>query len=382
MNILFDLMATQPNPSGKRHGGGKYGEIVFNRLVEKTSPIFAFYDSTKWINPVIINVVEKHKVSLYDITKTNLKEIVKKEDIDLIYTPLLTDTYREFDSCRVVATLHGLRSMELPFDSMMFKYRQERTCLKLFNNFYLRIRSKIRNIVPLRRTPPFLFEKHIELITVSNHSAFSIISFFPNAKFNINNVFYSPSTVKEINLTRKHDFKYFLLVSGNRWEKNNLRALIALDKLYSEGRLDGYEVVVTGVSSPKEYYYKIKNVEKMHFVDYVSDEELSQLYHDAYCLVYPSLNEGFGYPPLEAMCYGVPVIASPFASIPEICKAAVLYANSYSVDEIKNRVLMMTTTKIHNYYSNEGRKRYLEVRDRQDKDLDRLVNFICSKRDE
>lgn len=43
--ILFDLVNTQPSISGKRHGGGIYGEIVFRKLVEKGADLVAYYDS-------------------------------------------------------------------------------------------------------------------------------------------------------------------------------------------------------------------------------------------------------------------------------------------------------------------------------------------------
>lgn len=54
------------------------------------------------------------------------------------------------------------------------------------------------------------------------------------------------------------------------------------------------------------------------FTDYVSDEELAALYKGAKIFIYPSLYEGFGLPPLEAMSAGVPVIASNVSSIPEV----------------------------------------------------------------
>jgi glycosyltransferase involved in cell wall biosynthesis len=58
----------------------------------------------------------------------------------------------------------------------------------------------------------------------------------------------------------------------------------------------------------------------------VSLEELASLYRRAACLVFPSLYEGFGLPPLEAMASGCPVAASNVASLPEICgDAAVLF---------------------------------------------------------
>ena len=109
---------------------------------------------------------------------------------------------------------------------------------------------------------------------------------------------------------------------------------------------------------------------------YVDDYDLQQLYHDAYCFIYPSLNEGFGYPPLEAMHYGVPVIASSFSSIPEVCGDAVLYTNPFSIEEIMNRILMMTDTNIHNKLKNKSLSQYKMITKKQKEDLDKLIDYI------
>lgn len=58
---------------------------------------------------------------------------------------------------------------------------------------------------------------------------------------------------------------------------------------------------------------------------YVSDAELRSLYEHAACFVHPSLHEGFGLPPLEAMAAGCPVVVSRAASLPEVCGDAALY---------------------------------------------------------
>jgi mannosyltransferase len=61
---------------------------------------------------------------------------------------------------------------------------------------------------------------------------------------------------------------------------------------------------------------------------YVSDEELNRLYNRATCLIYPSANEGFGMPVLEAMRAGCPVVALNASSIPEIAGEAALLLQS------------------------------------------------------
>jgi glycosyltransferase involved in cell wall biosynthesis len=73
---------------------------------------------------------------------------------------------------------------------------------------------------------------------------------------------------------------------------------------------------------------------RVRFTGEVSDADLRESYAGASLLVFPSLYEGFGFPPLEAMAAGIPVVASRAASIPEVCGPAALYFDPYSVDDM------------------------------------------------
>lgn len=70
----------------------------------------------------------------------------------------------------------------------------------------------------------------------------------------------------------------------------------------------------------------------------VSDGELKALYRDAAALVFPSLYEGFGLPPLEAMACGCPVAAARAAAIPEVCGDAALYFDPTDLDAIAQAI--------------------------------------------
>jgi glycosyltransferase involved in cell wall biosynthesis len=66
----------------------------------------------------------------------------------------------------------------------------------------------------------------------------------------------------------------------------------------------------------------------------VSPNELVELYRSAACLVFPSLYEGFGLPPIEAMACGCPVATSDATSLPEVCGDAAEYFDPLSTEEI------------------------------------------------
>ena len=377
--ILYDLTAVQENASGKRHGGGKYGEIVFNRMLERGFKPVGFYSSSRWINPEIISAATEHGIRLYDIDKTTLDDIVERENIDTLYSCLPDLSTINFKGCRVKVTVHGLRSFELPFDSYFWKYRSNsfRQIIKFVVERLLYMVGRRRKSV-VERIEMCFGDDNISAAVVSNHTANSVKVYFPQFRNKNIPVFYSPSTSSQRPIeTNVNDRNYFLLVSGNRWEKNNLRAIKALDSLFSYGFLSDYRVKVTGVKTAKAYKYKIKNPEKFDFVGYVSDEELEQLYHDAYCLIYPSLNEGFGYPPLEAMHYGVPVLASSFSSISEVTGGSVLYFNPFSIEEIMTRIVTLADDKsLYELMSRLGKERYEQITAKQKADLDKLIDWI------
>jgi glycosyltransferase involved in cell wall biosynthesis len=74
---------------------------------------------------------------------------------------------------------------------------------------------------------------------------------------------------------------------------------------------------------------------------YVAETELVNLLASAYCLVYPSLYEGFGVPPLEAMQCNVPVITSQSSSMQEICGDAALYADPQNYTDIADKMMQV-----------------------------------------
>ena len=79
--------------------------------------------------------------------------------------------------------------------------------------------------------------------------------------------------------------------------------------------------------------------DRVYFTGQVSDDQLQQYFHYAETLAFPSLYEGFGLPPLEAMAAGCPVIVSTAASLPEVCGDAALYFDPTNVGDIAEKLL-------------------------------------------
>jgi len=91
---------------------------------------------------------------------------------------------------------------------------------------------------------------------------------------------------------------------------------------------------------------------------YVSNAELRALYEAAECFVFPSLYEGFGLPPLEAMTCGCPVLVSRRASMPEVCGDAVLYFDPDDSRELAGQLRrVLTSSSLRQELGEAGRRR-------------------------
>lgn len=382
MRLLFDLTKTQPIGCSKYHGGGKYGLVVFKHLL-KLAPekLAVYYNSNLYLDEETLELIHSYRLKVYLANDITIIQAAKLEG-GILYSPLFSSNYLNKD-VTIVTTIHGLRTLELPSDKYEIYYREKRSwkvniILKLgLQNFYTKwfFRKELkyfRNVLSYSK---------LHFVTVSNHSKASIISYIPSLVKNDIKVFYSPSTIDHsINLCnyKRINGKYWLIVSGNRWLKNSLRAILAFDELFSERPDIEGRVVITGLNDLKFDRIKIKNPHRFICKGYVDEKELKGLYHFAYLLVYPSLNEGFGYPPLEAMYEGCPVIASAIASIPEICGDAVLYFNPFLCSEIKMRIIQMENVNLRNEFAKKSLERQFIIEEKQNKDLHDLCKYIFS----
>ena len=139
--------------------------------------------------------------------------------------------------------------------------------------------------------------------------------------------------------------KPFLLYVGNIKPHKNLMTLI---KAF-EGIMDKipHDLVVVGkkegfITGDKAVARKAAGLlDRIHFTGYIEDNMLHQYVTHADALVHPSLYEGFGLPPLEAMACGCPVIVSDAGSLPEVCGDAALYCDPYSSKNVADKILQL-----------------------------------------
>jgi glycosyltransferase involved in cell wall biosynthesis len=122
--------------------------------------------------------------------------------------------------------------------------------------------------------------------------------------------------------------RYILFVSTIEPRKNLTTLLDAFEKLNYPGSL----VVVGKIGWKSEDVVERLERPNVVHLDYLNADELAAIYRQAEVFVFPSIYEGFGFPMLEAMAHGVPVIAARSSSLPEVGGDAALYFDPMDVD--------------------------------------------------
>ena len=134
----------------------------------------------------------------------------------------------------------------------------------------------------------------------------------------------------------------FILYAGNVKPHKNLERLIQAFDLVRRRGLDHLKLVIIGDEVSK--YAALRRAVHRHqlhqyvrFLGYLPEATLAVMYRLAGVFVFPSLYEGFGLPPLEAMASGTPVVTSNVSSLPEVAGDAALLVDPYDPHAIAER---------------------------------------------
>jgi glycosyltransferase involved in cell wall biosynthesis len=209
-----------------------------------------------------------------------------------------------------------------------------------------------------------------KIITISEHAKNEIITHLgvPEEKIKViplaaneNYVPLSDEKINEIKLKYNLNYPFIFYVGGlapNKNVNNLIKSFYKVKKLRIPHKL-----LLAGEKRLK-YNSTFELIEKLNlqndviFTGYVPDEDLPGLYNAADLFVYPSLYEGFGLPPLEAMQCGTPVITSNTSSLPEVVGDAGIMINPYDVDELANKMYeVLTNEDLGNELSKQGIER-------------------------
>ena len=379
--LLFDLLHAQPLGGAKFHGGGEYIKSVFQALTQVENAAYALevcLNPNEFIDEWILSLIHEKHIPIHETaTVADILEVIKgKEDKKNLrfFTGMIYayDTVTFPDGVKTYGVCHGLRGMEKPYDQEAVRYISGIGDLK----------ECIRNTVLSKRTQrkllkyfSGLLEKFDVVVTVSMHSKTSITLNLPEvAQKRDIRVFSTPSKHYDAPDNVETDQPYIMLVSANRWIKNSYRGIKAIENLYQKGHLKGVKTYVYG-SYPERLRKKIRFRNHFMFFDYVSADELERAYQGCKVFFYPTLNEGFGLPPLEAMKYGRTCVISAVCSLPEIYGDSVYYCNPYDIMEMGNRILQAICRPIDKQRVYQQAKAITSM---QDRDLNELVKLLLN----
>lgn len=192
----------------------------------------------------------------------------------------------------------------------------------------------------------FFFTSKIskKILTISEFSTKELIKylkvkteklgFITEGKEHFENVKENNEVLNKFNLTKD---KYVFAVSSLNPNKNFEALVKATEYLQNQD----FEVVIAGGTDPKVFGSTNIESNNVKYLGYITDEDLKGLYKNAGCFVFPSVYEGFGLPPLEAMSVGCPVLVSEVGPMPEVGGDASLYFDPYNPEELANKIQMV-----------------------------------------
>lgn len=130
--------------------------------------------------------------------------------------------------------------------------------------------------------------------------------------------------------------RYIIAVSSMDPRKNFIRLVEAFNQIEDKS----VKLYIIGMSFKAFNTPDLEKLisENVHLPGYIPDDQLQKMYQNAILSVYPSLYEGFGLPPLEAMTFGCPVINSDIPALHEVSQDAALYVDPYDVKDMTMKI--------------------------------------------
>lgn len=264
-----------------------------------------------------------------------IPHLVKKSSAQLFHIPQNGLGLPKEKFCRYVVTVHDLIPFILP-ETVGYSYRE-------------------RFIEEM----PSIVENADAIITVSEYSKKDIIEYFgiPENKVVVTHLaadeIYHPINHVEAKQFIKTSYgidQEFILYLGGFSARKNVLGLIQAYAQSIKSLNNTYALVIVG--APKDSHGEIiSTIERLGLTDrviftgFAPYSHLPYFYNAASLFIYPSLYEGFGLPPLEAMACGCPTITSNITSIPEVVDDAAILINPYDVGELSQSIIHVLEDK-------------------------------------
>ncbi len=329
---------------GKGFGLARYVEQLVTHVlsVDQNNEYVLFLKKEQFLDPHLLSTTSvPYAKVLADIPWYSLKEqttflrILNKHKVDLMHFPHWNIPY--FFHGSYVVTIHDLTMFHYP--------RAEATTLGPVK-FWIKDqahRALLRKIVQK--------SKHILAVSEFTKKDIHETLHVPLSKITV--TYQAPFQIQHTKKLIASSEKPYVLYVGAAYPHKNLETLLMAWGLFQKKYGNAHELVLVG---KENYFYEglkkkfppdaFQNT--VRYLGFASDDQLTDLYKSAELFVFPSLYEGFGLPPLEAMAQGVPVLASQASCLPEVLKDSALFfdpTNPKAIAESVHTVLENNTLK-------------------------------------
>lgn len=382
--ILFDFLTFEDKYI---NGGALYTKRVLEGLLKKNIKIFGYCLNYDKLNDDIKDIIKKYNIVITtDFLKLN--DFIDFNNINTFFIGI-SQRYNKFDltklHCKIILVCHDIGDVVL--DKILqnaYLQKEHKALISKRDSIIKIIKDLLKKTIFRKKFNDVIFKYHykffekliaqpnVQIITVSKYSKIAIEYYFKNIANDII-ALYPPLESNSISIDSHsnevikmvENKKFFLLLSADRINKNVSIFLKQFDRFNHINNNDFFAVIL-GLNK--------KNTDRVMYIKDVNDSTLDLLYQKCYALVYPSINEGFGLPPVEAMKHSKPVIAAYDTSIKEICSDSVIYFNPFYVEDL----LLAEQTLLEHYetYSLKSLEHYTELKKKCDSDFNQLLKLI------
>lgn len=322
--------------------GGKSGipgftyNLLLNLLKEDTqNKYFGFFNAYKNTNlPDFHNIEIKslglpNKILNSSLRFLNYPKLDKLLGADVFYMPHFNFNSLSDKSYKII-TVHDLSFIRYPEffsfkNNAWHKMIEAKKTLKKFDKIIAVSKNTKADIIELFKIP----EQKIEVIYSGIDDKYFILSKNSPKLQEVKNKYKLPEK--------------FILSLGTIEPRKNIDSLIKAFDIFCEEKGCEQHLVIAGGLGWKyknvlAEYQKAKHKDKIMFIGYIDEEDKNALYNLSDLFVFPSYYEGFGFPPLEAMRAGTPVISAGNSSMLEILDDSAYFIDPYDIADLSNGI--------------------------------------------
>jgi glycosyltransferase involved in cell wall biosynthesis len=340
-----------------RRGMGNYVHSLLREYsqIEFDHHIIAYVDDSASVQHVPRSSqisVEVVPPSFYPICEQiALPKQVERDEVDVLHCPANTAPLRLTPATKLVLTIHDVM------------YLQPASVLPVSPSLYQRLGRRYRSLVV-----PRVAKQAACIIAVSNFTKSDILSHIQLDESRIRVIYEAQGQdVRRISdeaisavLDRYSITKPYMFALGAVDPRKNTQRIIQAFAKFKNATSSRFKLVICGLSDVDRDKFQsaakaLGVLHHVHFLPFISREDLIAFYGGAEMLVYPTFYEGFGFPVLEAMGCGTPVITSGVTSIPEVAGDAALFVDPSDDDEITTAISSLAyDAQLSNAYREKG----------------------------